>query len=243
MVGYRHPEICFRTIIFPLVNSELFVSGKELKIEQLEPEKVVIGIKSFLALVSDLDSEAEQPTFPQEFPSSADHYLSTPSSLQAAAAGLHAKSVAACRPFNPTKLEENVRKYYFHFCEILGKITILCDNTFGGQAALDEKFGGVTPKTPIAEHFSFGRRGDDHANGPDQKQAFYDLLHVAVQAIPRCLSDHIPFNSLINLLCTGTAHVQSNIAISSAESLKSIARQSHAQHVAIGLARDTSSPL
>jgi hypothetical protein len=140
------------------------------------------------------------------------------------------------RPVNTARLTDNVRDHYIRFCEILGNITILCDNTFGGQAALDEKFGGATPKTPITEAFSFGRR-DDYLNTADQRQGFYDLLHVAVQALPRCLSDHIPFNSLINLLCTGTAHVQSNIAFSSAESLKAIARQSHAQQVTIGFAR------
>ncbi|KAL1960540.1 hypothetical protein VTO42DRAFT_7119 [Malbranchea cinnamomea] len=228
MIGYKYPDMCFRTIIFPLVSSDLFVSGKELKIEQLEPEKIVIGIKSFLAIMADLDDETkQQPPFPQEFSSGLDTVSCAAPPPQA----------ASCRPVNPSKLDEKIRKSYYRFCEILGKITLLCDNTFGGQAALDEKFGGVAPKTPIAEHFSFGRRSDDQANAPDQKQAFYDLLHVAVQALPRCLSDHIPFNSLINLLCTGTAHVQTNIAISSAESLKSIAQQSHAQQVAIGFAR------
>ena len=238
MIGYKHPELCFRTIIFPLVNSDLFVSGKELKIEQLEPEKIVIGIKSFLAIMADLDNETKQPPpFPQAFPSMADQIFSSPYPSQNAQQPLRPRQPASCRPVNPSKLDSNIRKSYHRFCEILGKITLLCDNTFGGQAALDEKFGGVTPKTPITEHFSFGRRGDDHVNALDQKQAFYDLLHVAVQALPRCLSDHIPFNSLINLLCTGTAHVRSNIAISSAESLKSIAHQSHAQQVAIGFAR------
>lgn len=238
MIGYKHPDLCFRTIIFPLVNSDLFVSGKELKIEQLEPEKIVIGIKSFLAIMADLDSEAKQPPpFPQVFSSATDQVSlsSYPSSNTQPA--VRSSQPSSCRPVNPLRLDNKIRKSYHRFCEILGKITLLCDNTFGGQAALDEKFGGVTPKTPIAEHFSFGRRGDDHANAPDQKQAFYDLLHVAVQALPRCLSDHIPFNSLINLLCTGTAHVRTNIAISSAESLKSIAHQSHAQQVAIGFAR------
>lgn len=239
MIGFKHPEMCFRTVIFPLVNSDMFTSGKELRIEQLEPEKIVIGIKSFLAIMYDLDSETQHPPpFPQEFSTMHETVSALsnppPSPKSASSAG----TSAACRPVNPSKLDENIRKHYFRFCEILGNITLLCDNAFGGQAALDEKFGGVTPKTPITDHFSFARRGtDDQGNAADQKQAFYDLFHVAVQAIPKCLNDHIPFNSLINLLCTGTAHVQWNIAASSAESLKSIASQSHAQHVAIGFAR------
>ncbi|KAK3076262.1 hypothetical protein LTS18_013479, partial [Coniosporium uncinatum] len=141
------------------------------------------------------------------------------------------------RPVMITGFGEVARESYIKFCKILGEITIICDNTFGGQAVLDEKFGSQTPKTPMTEAFNFARRGEDHLTPADTRQGFYDLLHVAVQALPRCLSPHIPFHSLINLLCTGTAHVQSNIAASSAQSLKSIARQSHAQQVTIGFAR------
>lgn len=131
---------------------------------------------------------------------------------------------------------DSTREYYTRFCEILGRITLICDNAFGGQAVLDEKFGGLTPKTPISETFSFGRR-EEHPTVAEHRQGFYELLHVAVQALPRCLSTYISFHPFINLLCTGTAHVQSNIARSSAQSLKAIARQSHAQPVTIGFAR------
>lgn len=245
MVAFKHPATCFRNIIFPLINSDLFLSGKDLKIEQMEPEKMVVGIRAFLAIMTDLET-TDQLCPP--FPTGA---LPNPFAVTPTTAHLHRPQLLSeprvsstsdiridsqSRPVNTSKLDDIARGFYVRFCEILGKITLLCDNAFGGQAALDEKFSGSTPKTPISEAFSFGRR-DEHPNALDQKQGFYDLLHVAVQALPRCLSDHIPFNSLINLLCTGTAHLQSNIAISSAESLKAIARQLHAQQVTIGFAR------
>ncbi|KAJ5894826.1 hypothetical protein N7495_006517 [Penicillium taxi] len=246
MIGFKHPDVCFRHIIFPLINSDLFLSGRELKIEQMEPEKMVIGIRAFLATMSDLETSDQLcPPFPTGslpnpfLDASILVYFHRPQLLvepKVATVSQTLDPTASC-PVNMSRLSDNVKEYYLRFCEVLGKITILCDNTFGGQAALDEKFGGATPKTPITEAFSFGRRGDDHVTTLDQKQGFYDLLHVAVQALPRCLSDHIPFNSLINLLCTGTAHVQTNIAVSSAYSLKAIARQSHAQQVTIGFAR------
>ncbi|KAJ6164695.1 hypothetical protein N7470_003367 [Penicillium chermesinum] len=245
MIGFKHPDVCFRTIIFPLINSDLFLSGREVKIEQMEPEKMVIGIRSFLATMSDLETSDQMcppiPTgsLPNPFTDTLEPiYFHRPQLLAEPKVANKApkQDPALSCPVNTSRLSANARDYYLRFCEVLGKITILCDNTFGGQAALDEKFGSATPKTPITEAFGFGRR-DDHMNTVDQKQGFYDLLYVAVQALPRCLSDHIPFNSLINLLCTGTAHVQSNIAISSAESLKAIARQSHAQQVTIGFAR------
>jgi hypothetical protein len=246
VIGFENQELCFKTIIFPLINSELFVSGRDLKIEQMEPEKIVIGIRSFLAIMSDLEKgEKGCPPFPQSF-GQASTFDGLPSSPRINGPRLLAETKIAnahlsdqlARPVNNQKLGAVAREYYARFCEILGRITILCDNTFGGQATLDEKLSGLTPKTPITDAFSFNKR-DDHAGNQDPRQGFYDLLHVAVQALPRCLSvsDHIPLTPLINLLCTGTAHVQSNIALSSAQSLKSIARQSHAMPVTMGFAR------
>jgi hypothetical protein len=244
IIGYKYQDFCLRTIVFPLINADLFASGRELKVEQLEPEKMVIGIRAFLAIMADLEKgEQGRPPFPQHYrpvpsydrmPTSP--IMTAPRSPMTPTSTPTANDDRLSRPVLTNALGDVAKEYYSRFCEILGKITIICDNTFGGQAVLDEKFNSAAPKTPIAETFNFARR-DDHQSLTDPKHGFYELLLVAVQALPRCLSSHIPFNSLVNLLCTGTAHVQYNIAESSAKSLKSIARQSHAQQVTIGFAR------
>jgi hypothetical protein len=244
IIGFKHQDFCLRTIVFPLINADLFTSGRDLKIEQLEPEKMVIGIRAFLAIMSDLEKgDQGRPPFPQNYqplplydraPTSP--LMTTPRSPVPTSPDVRSPEDRLSRPVLANALSDVAKEYYAKFCEILGKITIICDNTFGGQAVLDEKFNSPVPKTPLSESFNFARR-DDHQSPSDQKQGFYELLHVAVQALPRCLSADIPFNSLVNLLCTGTAHVQYNIAESSAQSLKSIARQSHAQQVTIGFAR------
>ncbi|KAK8210039.1 cell morphogenesis N-terminal-domain-containing protein [Phyllosticta paracitricarpa] len=243
-IGFKYQDLCFRNIIFPLMNSDQFGLGKELKVENLEPERMVIGIRAFLAVMADLE-KGEQPPFPERFPD--DDLLQPmempmqpisprPSMQMRSPKAVNLKEERLSRPVMIADFPEIAKESYNKFCKILGEITIICDNAFGGQAVLDEKFSSQAPKTPMAEAFSFGRR-DDHLGASDVRQGFYDLLHVAVQALPRCLSPHINFNHLINLLCTGTAHVQSGIAASSAQSLKSIARQSHAQQVTIGFAR------
>lgn len=245
IIGFKQPEYCFKNIIFPLVNADQFNSNKDLKVENLDPDKMVIGIRSFLAIISDLEKGEEGcPPFPQYYPapppppdrmptspilgSPTTAFPPSPTTASPGGTGLTSPVVSHM-------LSDTVREYYAKFCEILGKITIICDNTFGGQATLDEKFNSPGPKTPISETFNF--RKDDHQSPHDVKQAFFELLHVAVQALPRCLSADIPFNSLINLLCTGTAHLQYHIADSSAHSLKAIARQSHAQQVTTGFSR------
>ncbi|KAH8680931.1 cell morphogenesis protein PAG1 [Xylariales sp. PMI_506] len=243
IIGFKCPEYCFKNIIFPLINADFFSSNRDLKVEQLDPDRMVIGIRAFLAIMSDLEKgEHGRPPYPQDYAFNQSNEQSVPNSPGAESthnvspfiSTSHDDSLS--KPVRLAALSDIVREYYKKFSEILGKITIICDDTFGGQAALDEKFNSPGPKTPMADTFNFSRR-DDHQSPAEQKQAFYELLHVAVQALPRCLSVDIPFNPLINLLCTGTAHVQSNIADSSAQSLKSIARQSHANQVTMGFAR------
>lgn len=242
IIGYKHQDICFRTIIFPLMNSELF-SGHEnqLKIESLDPERTVIGIRAFLAIMADLE-KGQPPPFPTTFecdalldPSSRSPitHRRTKSQGFAVSAG---RTERLSQPVLTNNFNEVAKDYYVKFCKLLGQLTIICDNTFGGQAVIDEKIATHTPKTPMAEAFTFNKR-EDVSNPTDLRQHYYDLFHVAVEALPRCLSPHLPINSLVNLLCTGTAHVQSHIAASSVQSLKSIAKQSYAQQVTIGFAR------
>lgn len=243
IIGFKYQDLSFRTVVFPLMNSDTFASSKELKIEQMEPEKMVVGIRSFLKVISDLEQgENGLPPFPPCASSLSvlDSLPTSPLLLQSQnpTEGSPQPSEAQAtisRPVDISTLGDTARQYYLRFCDILGKITLLCDNTFGGQAALNERFGNPVSKTPLTDTFNFVRKDD--SNGVDYRQGFYELLHVAVQALPRCMSEYIPFTSLINLLCTGTAHVQTHIAYSSAQSLKSIARHSHAQQVAIGFAR------
>lgn len=244
IIGSRHREFCFRSIVFPLINSDLFVSGKETKIEQLEPEKMVIGIKAFLRVMADLErTEHGLPPFPRFATGGlAIDSHTIPGVWHSSQPSGGPNSTLAhdddplSRPFNTAKLDDSTKEVYGRFCEILGNITLICDNAFGGQVVLDEKFGTLTPKTPLTDTFTFSRR-DEHVGLAEHRQGFYELLHVAVQALPRCLYVHIPLHRLINLLCTGTAHVSSNIAFSSTNSLKSIARQSLAQPVTMGFAR------
>ena len=244
IIGYRHQDWCFRTIIFPLINSDMFAPGKDIKVEQLEPERTVIGIRAFLAIMADLEkTDHSPPPFPLfSKPGTATETFVDSRTLNSPRPFIRARSVPwvqedrLSRHIATSGLSETTREYFARFCEILGRITMICDNAFGGQAVLDEKFGALTPKTPISETFGFGRK-DEHLGLTDHKQGFYDLLHIAVQALPRCLPVHIHISHIINLLCTGTAHVQSNIAISSAQSLKSIARQSRARDVTTGFAK------
>ncbi|EXJ94334.1 hypothetical protein A1O1_02728 [Capronia coronata CBS 617.96] len=247
IISFAAQDLCFRSVIFPLVHYDMFQSSRNLKIENMEPERMVIGIRAFLAIMADLEKEGfKGPPFPA-FSIQTQNLEGLPSSPISMRTSLGIDTPLrmtfddespSSLPVNASKLDENARQYYLQFCQVLGKITILCDNTFGGQATLNEKFSStttLTPKTPLVDAFNLTRNQDGSAT--DQRNLYYELLHVAIQALPRCFTDHIPLSPLINLLCTGSAHVQPSIAASATQSLKAIARQGHAQAVAIAFPR------
>lgn len=238
LIGYASAEFAFKSIIFPLINAEALLYNKELKLSDLEPDKVVLGIRGFLAVIGDLETKA-RPPFPLDF---ADEHFSNgrrasfqmhprqPANQQQRRPSLP-RAERLSRPVITNQLEDTVRAYYDNFCDVLGIITQMCNGAFGGRPVPDEKFVPTYPRNPLDLARDFARRETTNA-GPDQKLVFYDLFHVAVQALPRCRPRHIPIASLIALLCIGTAHVEMNIANSSSESLRSISRQGHAQLVA-----------
>ncbi|KAK5078627.1 Cell morphogenesis protein PAG1 [Lithohypha guttulata] len=244
LIGVYYPDLCFKLAILPLISSDGTMSSRELRIEHLEPEKVTIGIKAFLSVVEDKEKGlTEWITFP-EFEAPLPALDSIPGSPMpfALTQAVEIQPVFkrmdfsfSTLPINTAALDEPIRAYFANFCEILGKITVLCDNAFGSSAALSEKFTTITSKTPLVDAFNTSKRDD--GMGQEQKQSFYELLNVAIQALPRCLSENVPLSPLINLLCTASAHTQPHIATAAVRSLKAIAEQGLAHTVATAFPR------
>ena len=244
IIGSASTDLCFRTIIYPFISLETVQGGPGLRIEQLEPERTVLGIRACLALMSDLEQgDSGIPPFPV-FTSSWPQMDGFPASTlparvrRSSQVSDHAVEVAGAQFAVPIKIEaldDSVISHYLRFCEVLGKIIISCDNAFGGQAVLNERFSALVLKTPLVDTLALMRK--EEINAPDQKQSYYELMHVAIQALPKFFSEHTPLNPLINLLCTASAHIQASIALSATQSLKAIARQGYAQAVATAFPR------
>lgn len=236
LIGFKHQDLCFRTVIFPLLNSDSLVANTNVHIDQLSPERMLIGIRAFMAIMADLES-GKQPPFPAAFGSGPARIpvpeISEDIKTQLGRSGRISQAV------NVTKLSETAKEYHDRFCEILGRIVTICDTFFGGQAMIEEKLVGAPaqPRTPVSNSFSFGIRDDHPAPDLNQKKHFFELLHVAIQALPRCLPPNIPFPKIVNLLCNGTAHSSQEIASASSSALKSLARQYNSQQVIMGFSR------
>lgn len=217
IIGHKDLELCFRLIIFPLLNADTLLNSKDLKVDHLDPDRMIIGIRGFLAIMSDHENN-EQPPFP----------LFDDSETGTASFARSVQSAQSLKPIAISGFAENVKNNYSRFCEVLGKIAFTCDQAFGSQAMLDQKPAPAVPKTPSIEGWNIIRK-DDGAN--DERQAYFELLHAAILALPRCSSPQIPVGNMTTLLCNGIAHFDMNIAVSSATSLKSMARQGYAQYV------------
>ncbi|KAF8253553.1 hypothetical protein K440DRAFT_236308 [Wilcoxina mikolae CBS 423.85] len=239
-IGFKHQDLCFRTVVFPLLNVDLLSGSHSLKLHDLSPEGMMVGIRAFLAIMADLEKgETGQPPFPVTFASSSSEKIPPTSTWLAKIEvdktdELKVNVDRRSQAVAIEKLGETAREYYDRFCEILGKIIVLCDSNFGGQLVLDERLAG--PRTPQEPKFLFGSK-DETVAGSEQSRSFYDLLRVAIEALPRCLPPNIPFHKVVSLLCKGTAHIDLNVAVASSNALKSIARQYNSQQVIIGFAR------
>ncbi|KAG9530631.1 cell morphogenesis protein-like protein, partial [Aureobasidium melanogenum] len=154
IIGFKHQDLCFRSIIFPLMNADVIITGRDRRIENLDPEKMVIAIRAFLAIMSDLE-KGDQPPFPVSFECDAltDPFSRSPNSHRRSLSQTHApvngaKVERLSKPVMTAGFGDVAKESYVKFCKILGEITIICDETFGGQKVLDEKFSAQTiPKT------------------------------------------------------------------------------------------------
>lgn len=238
-IGFKHQDLCFRTVIFPLLNADQ-LSGP-LRLQDLSPEGMMVGIRAFLAVMADLEKgEAGQPPFPVTFASSPAEKIPPTSTWLAKIEadkkdGLKVQVDRRSQAVAVDKLGDTAKEYYDRFCEVLGTILVLCDTNFGGQVVLDERLAGPAPKTPSEPSFLFHNRAEGQSS--EQNKSFYELLRVAIEALPRCLPGNIPLPKIISLLCKGTAHIDGRVAVASANALKSIARQCSARQVIIGFAR------
>ncbi|KAJ6259267.1 hypothetical protein Dda_6166 [Drechslerella dactyloides] len=241
-IGFKHQDFCFRNILTPLLNADVMLSHwhTDLTLESLASERMIVGIRSFLEIMNDLEKQEERPPFPVKFETGHEE-KSTPISTWLAKF-VEERSEAMkrldrlSRPVQLDRLGATAREYFEKFSKILGQIILVCDANFGGKALLDEKFNPPPPKTPVASSFSFNL---DHPP-VDQKLIYFELLTVALSALPRCLPPEnlINFNKIVEILCHGTAHSDSRVVKASANALKCIARQSlQRQKVIIGFAR------
>ena len=226
-IGAKHHDYVYKTILHPLFNGDLIARSQGLvSVELLQPERMAIAIRSYLAILSDIENKTMTP----QFPGVAFDYEDEIPIDKRATAILSASALTTAR----------VEEYYNSFSRLLGLIAYATDQHFGGAILFEDK-PHVAPKTPISATFSFAN-SDSPSTPPvaniRDRHLFFDLLHAVFDAFPSCIPRNLSTAKLIEMLCNGTAHSHYGIAQSAANALRVIARRSsYSQLVVTGFAR------
>ena len=226
-IGAKHHDYTYKTILYPLLNGDIISRSQGLiSVELLQPERMTVAIRSYLAILSDIENKTMTPPFPGV---AFDYEDEIPIDKRATAI-LSASALTTAR----------VEEYYNSFSRLLGLVAYSTDQHFGGAALFEEK-PHVAPKTPISATFSFNSESPSTppvmANIRD-RHLFFDLLHAAFDAFPTCIPRNLSTSKLIEMLCNGTAHSHYGVAQSASNALRVIARRpSYSQLVVTGFAR------
>ncbi|KAK9369434.1 cell morphogenesis N-terminal-domain-containing protein [Lipomyces kononenkoae] len=208
-IGWSHAEYALKNIIFPLLSSETFATMGEndMTAEHLSPERMLVGIKSFIAILTDKIYCIPPP------------FYGPPRSSQSSVEDEEKLDISKEIPMNPSFKED-----YDQFSSLLGKIMLICDSNFGGQAVLDEKLSH-TPKTPRSA-FALSSNANSSAvhTSNEMLHANYELLLTVFEAIPKCIPLSVSFPRIVEILCKGTAHPDSRVARAAVQALKNLAR-------------------
>ncbi|CAG8647227.1 35844_t:CDS:10 [Gigaspora margarita] len=219
-VGIRHHDYCMKNLIFMLMNSENIANSNSYALELIAPERMRIGIRSFMTILYSMQTSELRPPFP-----------SNPDLLdQRQGLGIKISSdVLSDDIFNQAGLKENVDR----FCDISYKVALILDQHFGNLTVLDEK---NLAKAIIDSNMITYTYGSMTIAYPKDRQPYFNLMREYVDSLPRLLNKNIR-SKVVEMLCRYTVHVDPNLARSASVALMRIADQCGAETVITGFSR------
>ncbi|CAG8614056.1 3687_t:CDS:10, partial [Funneliformis caledonium] len=219
-VGMKHYDFCMKNLIFMLMNSDTLASSSKPSIDYIMPDRMRIGIRSFMLLLSNIQSSESKPPFP-----------SNPDLLSPRHC-IGVKSTSEVLPdeiFNRAGLKEHFDK----FCETAHKIALILDTSFGFTPVLDDKpsanraaFPPTLANVVNNSESNAGIYNQMNFSLSKDKQPYLNLLREYVDSLPRLLPNRTANNyRLVEMLCKYTVHLDSDLAFSAALALRRIAHQ------------------
>ncbi|RHZ61363.1 hypothetical protein Glove_348g33 [Diversispora epigaea] len=225
-VGIRHHDYCMKNLIFMLMNSENLALQSSL--ECIAPERMKIGMRSFMLLLSNMQASESRPAFP-----------SNPILVSSKCIfGLRiSPDVLSDDIFNQVGLKESVEK----FCDLACRMAQILDLNFGNLTVLEEKFLCKFPFAPSLSTTGIAS-GDNTAiiiynlgsmniSYSRDKQPYFNLMREYVDSLPRLLPNKPIRNRIVEMLCRYTVHVDPDLARSASIALLRIAQQCGAERV------------
>ncbi|PKK71853.1 hypothetical protein RhiirC2_743771 [Rhizophagus irregularis] len=229
-IGMKHYEFCMKHLIFVLMNSDILTSSK-ISIDYIMSDRMRIGIRSFMLLLSNIQSSESKPTFPGNTD------LLSPKNC------IGVKFTSEVLPdeiYNRAGLKEHFDK----FCEIAHKIAVILDMYFGFTPVLDDKPQASRSPSSLATVVSAVSSVSESASitsynsiVPLKDKPYLNLLKDYVDSLPRLLPNRTANYKLVEMLCKYTVHLDPDLAISSALALRRIAYQCGAAIVVMAFSR------
>ncbi|CAG8567483.1 11118_t:CDS:2, partial [Scutellospora calospora] len=220
-VGIRHYDYCMKNLVFMLMNSENIVNANSYALELIAPERMRIGIRSFMMILYSMQASELRPPFP-----------SNPDLLdQRQGLGIKTSSdVLSDDIFNQAGLKENVDR----FCDITYRIAVILDQRFGNLTVLDEKYlMKAVVDSPNMITYTYSSMTVSYSK---DRQAYFNLMREYVDSLPRLLNKNARIK-IVEMLCRYTVHVDPSLARSASVALMRIADQCGAETVITGFSR------
>ncbi|CAG8444465.1 573_t:CDS:10 [Acaulospora morrowiae] len=228
-IGIRHHDYCMKNLIFMLMNSDNIANVTSASLDYIAPERMRIGIRSFMLLLTSMQASDLRPAFPSD-----PDLISIKSNL-----GIRISSdVLSDEIFNQSGLKENVEK----FCDLAYKIISILDPHFGHLTVLEEKFltnkSSYTPSSlasgavgGLSDTMIYYNYNTMFVSYSKDKQPYFNLMREYVESLPRLLPNKPSRTRIVEILCRYTVHVDQDLARSAAIALIRIALQCGAETV------------
>ncbi|CAG8494032.1 5031_t:CDS:10 [Ambispora gerdemannii] len=237
-IGFKpqHYEYCLKNLIFYLLNSEVMTNNKSVTLDNINAERMNIGIRAFGLLLAAMQNMEARPPFPTNI-----ELVDIKSLLSGMG---NTSDILPESFFTRPGLKETFTK----FCEIAYTIASVVDNTHGHMLVLDERHlatrsGSISSTvgpgvvSQVSDVSVFHQYATLCVIYPRERQPYLDLLKTYVRALPRILPPNVPKSRIVDMLCRYTVHLDPDLAKVAANALGRIANQCGAEIVIIGFSR------
>ncbi|KAI9321390.1 cell morphogenesis N-terminal-domain-containing protein [Dichotomocladium elegans] len=243
----RDVDTASKNIIYYLLNADNTASN--LHLENINPERMIIALRSFRLMLNNLEQGVLRPPFPAD-----PDMLATGVSLQCSA-DMFSGPIRSVKSEITDRVEEIIHK------------TLLClDQTFGRLLVMDDKTAVMKVASTVgANTGSSGLGGGNYSvpmfassvgisnssdGGPQvqhqyatfavsyskDKQAYLDVLKTILDSMPRLMPAGIPLPKIVEMLSRYTVHADPEVIQAASQALLRIATQIDSRTVVAGYA-------
>lgn len=259
-IGTRHHDFCIKNIILWLLFSDMLPSNQssvQVHPENLSPERMMIALKAYLHILQDIESSANKP----EFPASTDLHSATDFGSQYVYSNAIMPPIAFTRP-GVREHHERICDIVGTIAQICDEVhaaaTILDEryvqptgsggtvaapnvavlaSSFGLSSAAAGKVGGLIGSASDREPAVTHVYGPFTVMYPRERQPWFDLMRIYIEALPRLKPSNLPLSKLIKMVSRATIHVDPSVSKAASETLLRLARQCGGEAVVTGFAK------